>query len=649
MSIHLHTVAVKHETGVKTAWLRRLDGAAIFGFLLPFSIVLYLAMRGGGFDEIVRGEFGVFIWWVVLLGSAVGVLSTAGWSRAPWTLLALFAAFTVWTGVAIIWSDSAERTVLELARNASYGGVLLLGLSAGTRQSLKRTVAGVATALAAVALIALASRLHPAWFPDNDVADILPETVQRLNYPVGYWNGLATLIAIGLPLMLWIASAGEHLAARITAAAVIPAMALAGYLTLSRGGAIEAVVALGVLLALYPRRSILLPALLNATVGSLFLVWAASRRADLADGLSTATAHSQANQMIALTVAVCAAVGAAHWVIDRAARTDRLPRPHVSRGAGLAALGIVLVVLVAAGWAAGSVTDAWHEFKSPSPDSNETSERFASASGNGRYQWWSESVDIAEERPLEGIGPGTWEFRWARDGTLPGFIRDAHSLYFQTAAELGFPGLALVLALTGFVVVAATRRTSGADPADRAVLAAATAGCATFVTSALVDWSWQLPVLPATFLLIAAAVMTADRVRPPTPPRLHARLLLCVLAVIGLAATALPLPAQISIRASQRSFDAGDLDTALEHAKSAEDWQPYAGSPWLQEALVLERMGRLDEAYGAAGNATFYEPADWRNWYVLARISRETENPNADAYYEQARQLNPRSPLFETQ
>jgi hypothetical protein len=152
----LHTDRVRTLEGVTPTAYVRANGRAIFGFTLPFALILYLALRGGGYDPIVRGEVGLAVWAVVLVGAAVGALSTAGWTRAAWALAALFGAFALWTGVAVIWSDSVEKTISELARVAAYGGVLVLGLTLGTREDFKRTVAAVGVALATVALLALA-------------------------------------------------------------------------------------------------------------------------------------------------------------------------------------------------------------------------------------------------------------------------------------------------------------------------------------------------------------------------------------------------------------------------------------------------------------------------------------------------------------
>ena len=59
---------------------------------------------------------------------------------------------------------------------------------------------------------------------------------ERLSYPLNYWNALAALIAVGLPLMLQVATGARSIAVRALAAAAMPAMVLAAFFTLSRGG-----------------------------------------------------------------------------------------------------------------------------------------------------------------------------------------------------------------------------------------------------------------------------------------------------------------------------------------------------------------------------------------------------------------------------
>src|SRR5438477_597694 len=62
---------------------------------------------------------------------------------------------------------------------------------------------------AAVAALALASRLFPDLVGQTVVGRLLPDAAVRLSYPVDYWNGLGILVALGLPLLLRSATAIE--------------------------------------------------------------------------------------------------------------------------------------------------------------------------------------------------------------------------------------------------------------------------------------------------------------------------------------------------------------------------------------------------------------------------------------------------------
>ena len=108
--------------------LRTELGPFVAGTVLPFVLVVYLALRGGGYDTVVRSEIGIAIWWVILLGAIIGVLPAAGLGRNAWVALGILVLFTAWVALAITWSESAERTVIELARIGTYVGVLALAL-----------------------------------------------------------------------------------------------------------------------------------------------------------------------------------------------------------------------------------------------------------------------------------------------------------------------------------------------------------------------------------------------------------------------------------------------------------------------------------------------------------------------------------------
>ena len=65
-------------------------------------------------------------------------------------------------------------------------------------------------------------------------------------------------------------------------------------------------------------------------------------------------------------------------------------------------------------------------------------------SGSRRYDFWEAAVDANATDPSVGIGPGTFDFWWTQHGSYAAYVRDAHSLYVETLAELGIIGLLLI-------------------------------------------------------------------------------------------------------------------------------------------------------------------------------------------------------------
>ena len=102
------------------------------------------------------------------------------------------------------------------------------------------------------------------------------------------------------------------------------------------------------------------------------------------------------------------------------------------------------------------------------------------------------------------------------------------------------------------------------------------------------------------------------------------------------------------MRDSQAQARAATLSGALADAREAHDVQPFAASPLLQEALVLELGGELAPAANAARSAADEEPTNWQTWLVLSRFEARLGNADASVQaYRRARALNPRSPIFQ--
>jgi hypothetical protein len=635
-------------------YARRIDWNAVATWALGFGLVVYLGLKGGGYDPLVHDQAGIAVWWVLLATVLVGALPRRRPGPLGWAALGLLAAFLAWTALSLSWTESVERTWADLARVAGYLGVFALALFVRDRRGARRMVAAVGAGIACVALVGLLSRLHPSWFPEaGQTARFLSGGRERLSYPLNYWNALAALIAIGLPLLLQVATCAKWTAARALAAAAMPALALTAFLTLSRGGIAAAVLALAVFLALTSDRLPKALTLLLAAAGGAILIAAASSRDAFHHGLANTAAERQGDQMLVIVLAVCLAVGLIQAGISIALERGMRPRwTVVSRRQTLvASTAVLLAALVAAAAldAPGRASDGWSEFKHQGGPGKGAG-RLTSVAGEARYQFWGSAVDENATRPLAGTGSGTFEYWWNRNGDTSGRVRDTHSLYMQTLGELGIVGLVLLAAFLLAILIVGIRATLRASRRARPQLAAAVAGTAAFCIVAAFDWMWQIPVLPVATLLLASVLVSAgsrSRARGAALPWLPLRTAVALAAVVAIVATAIPLAATSLVRSSEADARAGDLTAAFEKARSAQNAQTSAATPRLQEALLLEREGRLRPAAAAARAATERESTNWRTWLVLSRMEAERGRAAAAVRdYRKARSLNPRSPLF---
>jgi hypothetical protein len=648
------------------------DWGALPTWLLAAALVVYLGLENGGYDPIPRDQVGFVVCWLVLLGVAVEALPVPGRTRASLAALGLLLGFGLWTALSMGWTESAERTANELARVATYLGVFALGVCLVTRRraGARHVLDGVTFGLALLAAIGVLSRLHMAWFPSNELGRALPgiEIERRLAYPLGYSSAMGALAGITLPLLLAAAASARTIAARALAAAAIPIAGLALYLATSGMGVAAAAAALFAFLVLAPDRLPKLLTLAAGAGGTAILATAVAHRDALARGLPSAAAERQGTELIWIALAVCAALALLQTGIVLSERRLRRPRAlRISRREALIATAAVLIVGAPAAIAAGApheVSHTWSEFKSRGGGSAGEAGGPSSASstlnfsGSGRYQFWEAAVEASETAPWKGIGPGAFEFWWSRHGSYGGFVRNAHSLYLESLAELGIPGLVLiggfVLAVLGIGAVRALQ----APPKRRLPLAAATAGASGFATAAALDWVWQLAALAVAFMLLAAiAVGGWSRPEPRRGRRrsnrrrrnLLQRAVVAAVAIAALLAIWFPLRGAEALRQSQVDAARGELAAALAAARDAAGAQPYAASPRLQEALVLERQGKLDAAAAEATAATGKEGDNWRTWTILARIEAERGRlAAAIRAFRRAHALNPTYGLLST-
>jgi O-antigen ligase len=623
--------------------------------VLGFLPTVYLGLSAGGYDIVARSEIGIVLWWIVLLGAVAGFLPRRPWRSRAWVAAGLLAGFFAWTWIAAGWSQSEEQTLAEAGRVAMYLGVLILGLSLTTRVGVRMILFGLASAIALVCAAAVLSRLAPSWFPADATANLY--ATPRLRYPFDYSDGVGEFAALGLPLLLFVATGARSLWGRALGAAALPVVVLCLAMTVSRGGILAAAVGLIFFFALVPDRIPRLATAVVAAAASAVELVALIHRPGLRDTLIGAAPAGQRHAMLVVAVLAAAAVGLIQLGFALAARHWERPRWTSISHRRAAAVVYVLVGAVAVGIAifiaTGAAQHLWNEFKRPNAAAAGNSYfRLLSVAGSHRYQYWQVAINAFDSSPWRGIGPGSFEFYWAQHQTLGESVLNAHSLWIETLAEAGIIGLSLIGGFFAFTLIAGSARAVRLPAEFRLPIATAVAGVAAFCAAASFDWVWQLGVMPMiALLLVAVALGSVEHAkRRPTgawwvPSR--TRVVLGIGALLALWAIIVPLSSTIAGRSSQQAARAGEFATALSDAATAQRLEPGAASPRLQRALILERLGDIGGASQAIAQAAAREAFNWHVWLVASRIATEANKPAlALAYYRRARALNPTSPIF---
>jgi hypothetical protein len=613
---------------------------------LAVLLSVYLGLSGGGYDIVVRSEIGLLIWWFVLLGVLIGALPHSRIPRAGWVATALLAGFLVWTWIGLSWSSSHELTLDDVCRLSTYLGVFLLALCALTPETARSVVNGSACGIAAVSTAAVISKLLPGLFPAGAAGNAFYETA-RLSYPFNYSDGVGEYAALGLPLVLYMATSGRTLLGRALGTAALQPVLLCLAMTVSRGGILAAVVGVVAFFALVPDRIPRLSALAVTAAGIAALMLALLRRAALRDSLTVAPAGERHSMLLIFCVVVAGTALAQAAVLLVMRRRERprwlqVSRRGAQRIAAAIVLGVLVVVIV--GFAAGTVADLWHDFKLWQPQTNSNQYfRLLSLAGSHRYQYWQVAWKAFTSSPLHGIGSGTFQFYWNEHSKYVERIVNAHSLWFETLAETGIVGWLLLAGFFGLVMIGgAVRALRAVDVRARTLVAASAAAVFAFCAAASFDWVWQIGVVPMVAMLLAATTLVPQHqpagepaIRtPPTPLASSAlrrwmrpRLLLAPAAVLALILIAIPLASTVAYRASQTAAADGHLQQALADAKTAQAIEPGAASPYLQQALVLEQANDISAASVAIKRAIAREPNNYQLWLVADTIETAADHP----------------------
>jgi O-antigen ligase len=628
--------------------------------LLVGAATFLLGVNDGSYQLTDRSAIGIAAWWAVAVAVALRLWPSARLPLAAMVAGGALAALAILTVLSTGWAVSDEKAFLEFTRVLTYLGVFAVVVLAVRARHAAAVSDGVALGIVGVVGVALASRF---WW--GDIGPGAPPSffpVQtRLHYPVNYWNGLAILAGMALPLLLRAAVAQRPPILRALALAPVPAIAATIYLTSSRGGAAVAAVGVVVFCALTSRRTGAVIATAIAAAGAIGAIEVLLARDALVNGPLSAPAVAgegeSAALLIALLGALCVAV---YWAWCRFADWDvRLPR-----GAQVAVAGAAVVVALV-GVAAFDPAGKFEDFKRAPADTKYTEGDFTrshllSSTSTGRWQLWASAADQWETDRAFGQGAGSYQSWWTEHADFPLFVRDAHNLWLEMLGELGVAGFILIVSVFGAGFVAALTRLRRAGPA-RPLVAAMAGVLAAFVLGAAIDWMWELTIVAlvavvALGMLVGAATLPDDGAPPRRRPfgargEVPARALRAGAVALALAAAmcvTVPMLAQERLEESQAAAEAGQVAKALDSADDARSLEPWASSPYVQMALIEERAGNLRRANRHIRGALERDSREWSTWLVAARIQTKAGLVRQGRRsLRRAKALNPTSQLFE--
>jgi O-antigen ligase len=549
---------------------------------------------------------------------------------------------TTWFALSSLWGVSSSA-LTQTFRVLLYAVGVAAALTLVRRASARALLGGTLTGTSAIALYALGTRLLP-----DRIGTFNSVAVYRLSAPLGYWNALGLLCAIGLLLSLGLTTSATSPGRAALAALPAPVLLLTVYFTFSRGSWISLGVGLVVAVALDPRRVRLTAAALALAVPSAIGVLLGSHsRALTREGATVARAahdgHRLALVVLGLVIAAALLAAAANAAVARVT----LPA-GASRAYSIALAAVALVAVAAAlvhfGGPAGLARRTWDSFASPPAKTQpDLQKRLFSFSGNGRAGLWRVAWHDFEAHPLIGSGAGSYEDYWLQHRTTPLKVKNAHSLYLETLAELGIVGFALLVVALAAPLVGAFRLRK------RPGIAVATGAYVTYLVGAGVDWDWQLASVTLAALLVGVALLATgrpDETRELSPRVRYAAM--AIAAAIG-AAGFVFLVGNMFLSRSASAAAKGNWAAATHDAQRASDWLPWSTAPLDQLGQAQLGAGDATAAQASFRKAIAKDRGDWSLWFDLARASTGTAQASALATAHRLDPLSPEVAEFESE
>jgi hypothetical protein len=631
------SVALPRLGGVSTitewASARRTSAPNLLGAAVGFLIVAPLAASDGGYWPTAWSWTTLVFAWVAVV--ALLIRDTLRISILERLFLFSIGGFATWIAVSLVWTMSTTRTLLELERALAYLAMLLATVVLLRRGAYRSLLGGAWAAIVVICTYALATRLFPERLGVFD-----PIAGYRLSEPFGYWNALGIFACMGAVLALGLAARADSVVVRCVAAASLLVLLPTVYFTFSRASWIALGVGLASAILLDPRRLHLIAAALALALAPAVGVALAFRSDALTRlGVTVDDASREGHRLAGLLFALAVLNGLVAFALAYAEGRIAIPS-RVRRGYAAVLAVAALLAISAAFVRFGSPPTLVHRVHdsilNPEPNAQEDlNSRLSNLSSRGRVTGWTVARRDAAAHPVLGSGAGTFELYWLEHRPSRMKIRDAHSLYLETLAELGPVGLAILCSALAMPVAAAIRARR------HALVPAALGAYVAYLVHAGVDWDWEMTAVTITALLCGTAALVRSRSDSEVPISRGWRLGLIgvplALAAIGFVG----VKGNGALSDARDDADGGRWAASQADAEKAQPWLPWSSDPWQMAGEAQLATGERRAAEQSFRTAISKDPNDPELWQGLAYATRGIERRQA---LTRALQLNPRDP-----
>ena len=601
-------------------------------------------------SPLADGYFDFNRWGVIALGAMVLLVVLAGVARPAFTRYGVaacagLAMLLALSAASILWAESKDSAWTEVNRLALYGALFAIVLLAVRDERTGRAV---------VLILGSAALLTSLWL----CVSLLLGGAQgafltrRLNAPIGYINGTACLLVMGI--WPWVAYAEAGSRRLLRAGALAGAALIAGTFVLTQSRAVIPATIISAVLVLActgerTRRAVNL--ILVALAVAVALPWtlavystggAAGRLLPPGHGLLRAAA----------VAILLSALGAGFLRLALSGLAERL-EPERKRLL-VRRLGRTLAIVTAIVLTVGSVLGApflareYRAFTALHVNEN-AAVRFTDASGY-RYDMWRVALHEFEQHPLGGLGAGNYDAEYYRLRRNPEYTLVPHSIELQMAAELGIGGIIALLLFCGAILRACWARRGTLASGDRMIKVAAAGMFAAWLIDTSVDWTYDIPGLAGAGIVCAGLLVVPARATASSSATRRSRRTQAMTAVaLGvLALLAASVGRQYAAARYQQAGAAevqGSPQAAIGTLEEAQKLDPYSVDTLYSLAAAYAREDNYQRARDTLLAAAARQPENYVPPALLGDLAvRRGDSTLAAVEYRRALALNPDDP-----